>query len=574
MSGLGDLLLIEWQRPWAGLLALLPLLTLWLGVQRHKRINAWAEPKLRPWATHPVSAPGGIRLRTLCEALGWMLLAIALAGPRTPGQVLSEDDDHRRRAALHVSVLVQTSTGMGETDLRPTRLERARLAMHDLLGRHAGESLSLIVWGVQPGLLLPATHDPSLFADALRWLGADLVPSGGARLDRALSLALQQPLPATAAHHAIVLVTDADAEALRGEQLAVTLAELRARDITLFVLLASPRDAASRSTAFGRGELDPDAFDTLAQQHGGTLTALDAHDNGLAALYDRGLARISLPPPAPEALRHWQSRHPWPLAAGLLLLLLAYSPRPELRRHGASALVLLLALVPALLPTSARADDPRSRAWQAFEHGQWETATRLYASIGGHEGHHGAGVAALHADRPADALTHLELAWMLAPDEASRHDALYDLGHAHAALGRWDTALQAWLAVLASRPDDPAAERNAEIARSELLRHSLADDRAQDLYALRGVLAEGHISPEGTRDDEPPPSSADASGAAGSVASAAAEPTRQEANYLPDPGQLESGRVKVERLVEDRLRLRRALLEQDRNARLPETGTP
>lgn len=51
----------------------------------------------------------------------------------------------------------------------------------------------------------------------------------------------------------------------------------------------------------------------------------------------------------------------------------------------------------------------------------------MYANTGGHDGHHGAGIAAPYAGRPADALPHLELAWMLAPDDTWRLNALYEL---------------------------------------------------------------------------------------------------------------------------------------------------
>lgn len=459
---------------------------------------------------------------------------------------------------------------MREADAAPSPLERSRLALHDLAARHAGESLSLIVWGASPGLLLPATRDATLLTDASHWLDTELVPGGAARLDRALALALTQPLPADTAHHAIVLISDGDATALDGAELPAAVDALRAQDIPLFVLLADGKTAGN--TAFGQGRRDPAAFAALAAalaaELGGTQAALDAPGHGWPQIHAQGLARIALPPPPPERAVRWQSLHATPLALALLMLLAAYSPWPRRLTRAAPVLALLALGV----PPPAQAQDPEltQRAWQAFGQGQWSAAQRLYTRAGGHAGHHGAGVAALQAQRPNEALAHLELAWMLAPDAPRQLDALYNLGHAHAALGRWDAALAAWLTVLEARPDDRAAAVNVQVARDELRRRSLADGRAQDLYARRGVFAEGHIQPEGAKDEEPPAQRGESATAAGTTLTSAAETAERE--YMLAPGQLDAGRSKVERLGEDRLRLRQGLLQQDRGARLPTEG--
>ena len=253
----------------------------------------------------------------------------------------------------------------------------------------------------------------------------------------------------------------------------------------------------------------------------------------------------------------------------MLLLLVAYSPRPAKRTRARPAALLWLLIVTATASTGVRAGELQQSAWEAFERAQWRVAEDRYAALGGHDGHHGAGVAALNDDRPADALQHLELAWMLAPTEAQRLDALFNLGHAHAALGRWHTALEVWLAVIAARPDDAAAVRNAELARHELRRLELLDDRAQDLYARRGVLAEGRILPEGAQADDPAATDDDASGGAATIEAAAQQSGHPPPPYHPDPTHLESGRLKVVRLVDDRLRLNAGLLEQDRGVQPP-----
>jgi hypothetical protein len=75
----------------------------------------------------------------------------------------------------------------------------------------------------------------------------------------------------------------------------------------------------------------------------------------------------------------------------------------------------------------AAAVNVHEQAWAAYQAGDWALGSTLYQRLEGGHGHAGAGVAALNAGRPVEALSHLELAWMLAADDDARLDALFNV---------------------------------------------------------------------------------------------------------------------------------------------------
>jgi Ca-activated chloride channel homolog len=568
---------VEWQWPWALLLALVPLVIALVAARRRRVVERYADAPLRPWAISAQAVPTALRWRLGVEALAWLALAIAVAGPRVPTLAVADGAAERDRSGMHLTFVVQVSDSMRVGDL-PDPLTRARLAVLDGLPTLRGESLSLIGYGGQTGLLLPATRDLELLRDALAWLDRGVLPATGARLANALELSLAQPLPTNAARHAVVLLTDGDARAFDdGERrrLDAVAAQMAEREVPLFVWFVRSRSAPVTAPAGAgitpyRGDLE--AYRQLARRAGGRHAWLEDAGQGWPVLYEQGIARIALPEPDPETLRTYRALYPVPLALAILLFVLSWSRWPRVRLAGHAGFLAVLALGLGLPVPPASARDADEQAWAAYRAGDWTRAMALYQRLGGGPGHAGAGVAALQAGRPVEALSHLELAWMLAADDEVRLDALYNLAHAHAALGRWEAALEAWRVVAASRPDDERVQQNIAVA-AEVIQRRMAEHRpAQDLYSRRGSLAEGMADLLGP--DVPEPDVVTSEGA-GSVAGHAAE---------ADPGQrgtgqpfvlneqhAASGRIKVERLREQPLQLRQGLVRQDQHlpARVP-----
>ena len=76
-------------------------------------------------------------------------------------------------------------------DVRPDRLERAKLAILDFLQTHPGGRVGLVVFAGQAFLQCPLTFDHEAFRESLLAVDANTIPVGGTDLGRALNEAMQ-----------------------------------------------------------------------------------------------------------------------------------------------------------------------------------------------------------------------------------------------------------------------------------------------------------------------------------------------------------------------------------------------
>lgn len=112
-------------------------------------------------------------------------LGITLARPqwgRLPDTVQTASED--------IIFLLDSSRSMLSEDVRPNRLERAKLAMLDFLQTHPGGRVGLVVFAGQAFLQCPLTYDHEAFRESLLAVDANTIPRGGTDLGKALSEAM------------------------------------------------------------------------------------------------------------------------------------------------------------------------------------------------------------------------------------------------------------------------------------------------------------------------------------------------------------------------------------------------
>lgn len=331
---------LDWAAPWAGLLILAPILLAGLAWRRRQRLADWADPHLLPWAVAEGGLPVTRDWRRALDTLAWLLLAVAAAGPRLPLEQ-QIDGQTAARHAMTLMVALDVSASMAATDIAPDRLARARLELADLGKRLRGERLGLILYAGQAGLLLPPTDDPALFARAVTQAGPDLLDAPGSHPAAALVLAaatFQADKSADQAHPgAVLLLTDADSASLAGpagEAARAAADKLARTGIPLFILgLNSEAGGPVPLPDGGFAERDgaqvisrPDTGAYRALAGGRRYAAVADGDGDWAELYDQGIARLPGAPLPPEHARAWQALYHAPLAAALILFLMANLP--------------------------------------------------------------------------------------------------------------------------------------------------------------------------------------------------------------------------------------------------------
>lgn len=173
-------------RPWW--LAGLPLIAaLWWLVRRSGREKPSLPAGIAPHLGQALSVGVGSAGRLLpidgvCVAV--MLLCIGTAGPtwsRLPDPLVSD------MAPLVIALKVTGS--MQQSDVPPTRLERAKQKITDLLERRSGARTALIAYAGTAHQVVPPTEDPGVVRPFLEGLSPEVMPRDGENAANALTLA-------------------------------------------------------------------------------------------------------------------------------------------------------------------------------------------------------------------------------------------------------------------------------------------------------------------------------------------------------------------------------------------------
>jgi Ca-activated chloride channel family protein len=114
------------------------------------------------------------------------------------------------RAGAEIMIAIDVSRSMLADDAAPSRLERAKAEVRDLLGYLRDDSVGLIAFAGRASLLSPMTPDLSFLRLALDGAGPHSVPRGGTRIGEAIRRAVigfGEPGPS---QRALILITDGE----------------------------------------------------------------------------------------------------------------------------------------------------------------------------------------------------------------------------------------------------------------------------------------------------------------------------------------------------------------------------
>src|SRR5262249_26289963 len=104
-------------------------------------------------------------------------------------------------------IALSLSSSMSKTDVAPSRLERAKQKIRDLLAARAGARTGLIAYAGTAHLVMPLTDDRTVIAPFLAALAPGLMPQDGENAAAAVGLATQSLTNETVAG-SIILVAD------------------------------------------------------------------------------------------------------------------------------------------------------------------------------------------------------------------------------------------------------------------------------------------------------------------------------------------------------------------------------
>jgi Ca-activated chloride channel family protein len=378
------------------LLWLVPLAAglFWHGHRRRRRIlKRFAQPPGLA-AILPENLPRR-GVRAVLKLAIFLLLAVALSGPQY-GYRWQEV----ARRGVDLIIALDCSRSMLAEDIKPTRLDRAKREIVDLLGMLGGDRVGLVAFAGTAFLQCPLTVDYEAFHLFLKHLGPDFLPVGGTDLAAALTVATESFDPETATDKAVILITDGGHTG--NEDLSPAVEAAKAAKIKVFCIGVGgpsgvPVPAAGggfkkdRSGRIVLSHLDETGLKQMALATGGGYVRSVAGDMDLEAVYRQQIHKGMTAKTLTASRRQiWEDRYQWALGLALALLVveMVLPPRRRgglrraTRRSTSVSGILAMALVTSvlmtgalLLPSPSRAADGRAAA-DAYRSGDYEAALK------------------------------------------------------------------------------------------------------------------------------------------------------------------------------------------------------
>jgi Ca-activated chloride channel family protein len=315
-----------------------------------------------------------------------------------------------KRRGSDIVLAVDVSQSMLAADVPPSRLERARRKILDLLSQLHGDRIALVSFAGAAFIETPLTLDYRAFRMFLDLLDTSLVPLQGSNVELALdkslkALGVDEQHQATGSKRGSAIILFTDGEELDGD-VGKEIARAKATGVKVFVLGLGTPEGAPISTANGYKKdkagrvvitkLKPEILEKIALETGGTYIQSVSSDRDLDLLYRQGIKRaLSESDMKIGNEKRWHEYYQYPLFFALLLLV--FGPWGELlsrlvRRRDANAVSPLSRVVPTHLevlllfflfaaPPQAVAESPErlgEKAKRAFETGNFQESLQHF----------------------------------------------------------------------------------------------------------------------------------------------------------------------------------------------------
>ena len=397
--------------------------------------------------------------------LAWIITCLALAGPswqQLPQPV------HKKDAAL--ILIMDLSPSMLAEDVKPSRLERARFKLIDILKNRSEGFSALVVYGGAAYTLTPLTEDSNTIISLVPVLHPALLPEYGSNTEDAIETALELAVNGGYQQGDLLLISDGVSRSAFNtiQSMMSKAGKFRLSILGVGTEQGAPIPTGASGFAKDRNgaiiipKLSPASLQMLAQNNGGIYAGMSADDSDIEALL---ATTEELFPDATRELERsfdlWDDQGFWLAFLLLPIILLSF-------RKGNIALILL---APVLF------SDPASAlGWQDL----WKTADQQASEA------MASGDAAIAQTLFKDRQWRGSAAYKAGDYESAISDYLnfdsadshYNRGNALAHSGDLDAAIEAYDQALAMNPEMEDAQANRELL--EQLKQQQKQQEQQD----------------------------------------------------------------------------------------------
>ncbi len=306
----------------------LPLVIFFWWAAAHKKDlqERFADKHLFKEITPVERFPKDIMRRLLFVSL-FALSCIALARPQWGFRWVEV-----KRQGLDIMIALDISKSMLAEDVKPNRLERAKLAVKDLIKKLSGDRIGLVAFSSTAFLACPLTSDYGGFLLALEDVGPHTISQGGTALAKAIEESVKGYVNVPSQYKNVILITDG--ENLQGDPLQAAQ-QARQKNIRIFCIGIGTQEGELIRVANEKGEkeflkdksgnfvktrLDESTLKQIALETDGAYVRASGADFGLEYIYQSRLAVMEKRDIDAKMKKHHIDRFQIPLALATFLL--------------------------------------------------------------------------------------------------------------------------------------------------------------------------------------------------------------------------------------------------------------
>ena len=466
-------------------LVLIPVLALirwWMMLRQRKRLRRFGDPQLVRQLMPDVS-----RFRPLVK-FGLLLTALALLIVMLARPQMGTKISHEKRTGIETIIALDISNSMLAEDVSPSRLDRAKMMVENLVDHFTNDKIGLIVFAGEAYVQLPITSD---FVSAKMFLSSiepGLIETQGTDIAAAVNMATHSFTQEEGVGKAVIVITDGEDHEGGALEAAQEAKEKGMRVYVLGIGSAKgspiPIPGTSDYMKDNSGEtvmsaLNEDMCKQVAEAGGGAYIHVENNSNAQEQL-NRELDKLAKKEISSTVYSDFDEQFQ---AVGILVLLLLIAEicileikNPHLRnihlfnRKKTVTLLLLLMTVAAAHAQSDR--DYVRRGNQQFRAGKFAEAEVDYRkaierNAKNPQALYNLGNALLAQKKDSAAVEQFQQAAKLETNPRRRANAFHNIGVVCQGHQMFGEAIEAYKESLRNNPDDDETRYNLELCKRQ-----------------------------------------------------------------------------------------------------------
>lgn len=241
-----------------------------------------------------------------------------------------------KREGADIMICLDVSNSMMAQDLSPNRLERAKIAIENMIDKLQGDRLGIIVFAGEAYVQLPITTDYSSAKLFLEGISNKIVPVQGTNIADAINLSVESFGKDEGKNKAIVIITDGENNEDAKESAVDAAEEAAKKNIVIHtigvgsesgvpipniidgVVSGYKKDNAGNTVVT---KLDPKILQDIAGATNGVYVQASSADIGLDAILNK-IAELDKKQMESKMYTDYEDQFQWFLGAALLFLVL------------------------------------------------------------------------------------------------------------------------------------------------------------------------------------------------------------------------------------------------------------